>query len=141
MTNEVADEQTSFAVVVSEGTYDKAMMSMMLANTAASMGKDVHVFFTFFGLNLLKKRANPKLPGLFRLMTGWFRKRMKKVGVEDFSEQVEMAKELGVHLYACSTTMNVMGIEEKDLIDGIKVLGAASFLNIAEDAGIELFIG
>ncbi|MFP4169634.1 MAG: DsrE/DsrF/DrsH-like family protein [Methanomassiliicoccales archaeon] len=138
----MADEESrAMAIVVSEGSYDKAMMPLIMGTTGASMGMDVHIFFTFFGLNLLKKGANPKLPGLFRLMTGWFKKRMKKVGVEDFAAQMEMAKEMGVKLYACSTTMNVMGMTEEQMIEGISVLGAASFLDIASEAEIQLFIG
>lgn len=73
-------------MVVSEGTFDKGMMAMIIANTAASMGMDVHIFFTFFGLNLLKKGAKPKLPGMFRLFTGMFTKRMAKGGIADFPE-------------------------------------------------------
>jgi len=139
--SEESEKPRSLAMVVSEGSYDKAMMAMILGTTGASMGMDVHVFFTFFGLNLLKKGANPKLPGFFRLMTGWFRKRMKTVGVEDFAQQLEIAKEMGANVYACSTTMNVMGVKKEELIDGIKVLGAASFLDIAADADVQLFIG
>jgi len=141
MSAELAPGQKKLAIVVAEGTYDKAMMPLILATTASSMGMEVHVFFTFWGLNLLKKSANPKLPGLFRLMTGWFRKRMSKVGVEDFASQRQMAIELGANLYACSTTMSILQIDRGQLIDGIKVLGAAAFLNIAADSDIQLFIG
>lgn len=141
MFQESDEKPRSLAIVIAEGSYDKAMMAMTLGTTGASMGMNVHLFFTFFGLNLLKKGANPKLPGLFRLMTGWFRKRLKTVGVEDFAQQMEMARDLGASLYACSTTMNVMGMKTEEMIDGVKVLGAASFLDIAADADVQLFIG
>ncbi|MBC7108796.1 MAG: DsrE/DsrF/DrsH-like family protein [Methanomassiliicoccales archaeon] len=134
-------EAKRLSIVVSEGTFDKAMMSVILANTAASMGMEVHVFYTFFGLKLLKKGANPKLPGIYRLFTGVFRKRMAKIGIEDFSNQLKMAIDLGVNVYACSTTMNLMQVKKEDMIDGVKVLGAAAFLNIAADSDIQLFIG
>jgi len=134
-------DTTKLAIVVSEGTFDKAMMSMMLANTAASMGMEVHVFYTFFGLNLLKKGASPKLAGMYRLFTGVFRKRMAKVGIEDFGGQIKLAKELGVNLYACATTMGLMNIKKEDMVDGIKILGAAGFLDIAADSKVQLFIG
>jgi len=129
------------AIVVAEGSFDKAMMPLILATTGASMGMEMHVFFTFWGLNLLKKNANPKLPGLLRLMTGWFRKRMAKIGLEGFQSQREMAIDLGVNMYACSTTMNIMDIQKEQLVDGVKVLGAAAFLNIAAESDIQLFIG
>ncbi len=135
------DDAKKLAIVVSEGTFDKAMMSMMLANTAASMGTEVHVFYTFFGLSLLKRSANPKMAGIYRLFTGMFRKRIGKVGVEDFNKQIELAKGLGVNLYACGTTMSLMDVKKEDMVDGIKVLGAAGFLDIAADSKVQLFIG
>ncbi|MBI0582170.1 MAG: DsrE/DsrF/DrsH-like family protein, partial [Methanomassiliicoccales archaeon] len=63
-------ETKKFAMVVAEGTFDKAMMAMMMGNTAASMGIETHIFYTFFGLNLLKKGAKPKMPGMMRFFTG-----------------------------------------------------------------------
>lgn len=141
MTDGSTSEPKKMAIVVAEGSFDKAMMPLILATTGASMGMEVHVFFTFWGLNLLKKNANPKLPGLFRLMTGWFRKRMAKIGLEGFRSQREMAIDLGVNMYACSTTMNIMDIQKEQLVDGVKVLGAAAFLNIAAESDIQLFIG
>lgn len=134
-------ETKRLVIVVSEGTFDKGMMAMMIANTAASMSMDVHIFFTFFGLNLLKRGARPKLPGMYRLFTGMFTKRMAKGGVADFPEQLAMAIDLGVNLYACSTTMSLMNVKQGDMVDGVKVLGAAGFLNIAADSDMQYFIG
>jgi peroxiredoxin family protein len=134
-------ETKKVVIVVSEGTFDKAMMAMMMGNTAASMGMEVHIFHTFFGLSLLKKGKSPKLAGMMRLFTGTFIKKMKKVGVEDYQGQIKMAQELGVNLYACSTTMELMGLKKEDMVDGVKVLGAAAFLGIATDADSSLFIG
>ena len=134
-------ETKKIAIVVSEGTFDKGMMAMMIANTAASMGTDVHIFHTFFGLNLMKKTAKPKLPGMYKLFTGMFIKKMNKIGVEDYAGQIKLAQELGVNLYACSTTMGLMNIKQEDMWDGVKVLGAAGFLDIALDADSTMFIG
>jgi len=134
-------ETKKFVMAVSEGSFDKAMMSMMMGNTAASMGIDTHIFFTFFGLNLLKKGANPKMPGMFRLFTGMMIKKMKGIGIEGFQEQLAMAKDLGVHLYACNTSMEMMGIKKEDLIDGVTILGAAAFLDIGADSDMQLFLG
>ncbi|HQN75670.1 MAG TPA: DsrE/DsrF/DrsH-like family protein [Methanomassiliicoccales archaeon] len=134
-------ETKKFAMVVSEGSFDKAMMAMMMGNTAASMGIETHIYFTFFGLNLLKKGAKPKLPGMLRFFTGMMVKKMKGIGMEGYQEQLEMAKELGVKIYACSSSMEMMGIKKEDLIDGITVLGAAAFLNMATESDMQLFIG
>jgi peroxiredoxin family protein len=128
-------------LVVSEGTFDKGMMAMMIANTAASMGMDVHIFFSFFGLNLLKKGSKPKLGGMYRLFTGTFGKRMAKGGIPAFGEQLAMANDLGVNLYACSTTMSLMNVKEENMVEGVKVLGAAGFLGIAADSDMQFFIG
>ncbi|MDW5563018.1 MAG: DsrE/DsrF/DrsH-like family protein [Methanomassiliicoccus sp.] len=128
-------------IVVSEGTFDKGMMALMIANTAASMGMEAHIFFTFFGLNLLKKGTKPKLPGIYRLFTGTFIKRMAKGGVVNYPEQLAMAADLGVSLYACSTTMSLLQIKQSDLVDGVKVIGAAGFLDIAADTDMQFFVG
>ncbi|MDD3398308.1 MAG: DsrE/DsrF/DrsH-like family protein [Candidatus Methanomethylophilaceae archaeon] len=134
-------DSEKLALVVSEGSYDKAMASVFLGTTAAGMGMEVHVFFTFFGLKLLKKNARPKLPGLYRIATGMFEKKMKGVGVDSFGEMLETAQELGVKLYACSTSMEAMGMSRDQLVDGVDILGAAAFLNIAADCKVQLFIG
>ncbi|MGE4274662.1 MAG: DsrE/DsrF/DrsH-like family protein [Candidatus Methanomethylophilaceae archaeon] len=134
-------ESDKLALVVSEGSYDKAMASVFLGTTAAGMGMEVHMFFTFFGLNLLKKNAHPKLSGLYRLATGMFERKMKDVGVGSFNEMLATAQELGVKLYACSTTMGAMGVSKEELIDGVDILGAAAFLDIAADSKVQLFIG
>jgi peroxiredoxin family protein len=134
-------ETKKFAMVVSEGSFDKAMMAMMMANTAASMGIETHIFYTFFGLNLIKKGAKPKMPGMMRLFTGMMIKKMKGIGIDGYQEQLDMAKELGVKIYACNTSMEMMGIKKEDLIDGITVLGAAAFLDIGTDSDMQLFIG
>ncbi len=134
-------ETKKVAIIVSEGSFDKGIMAMMIANTAASMGMEVHIFFTFFGLNLLKKGSKPKLKGVYRLFTGTFVKRMSKVGIPQFGEQLSMAIDQGVTIYACSTSMELMGIKKENMIDGAKIVGAAGFLNIAADTDMQYFIG
>ncbi|MDI3482224.1 MAG: hypothetical protein PWQ88_95 [Candidatus Methanomethylophilaceae archaeon] len=129
------------AIVVAEGSYDKAMASVFLGSTAASLGMEVHLFFTFFGLELLKKGKRPKLKGLYRLFTGSFEKKMKGIGVDSFQEMLDTCVDLGVKLYACSTSMEAMGIKREDLRDGVEVLGAASFLSLASESEVQLFIG
>jgi len=135
------DETKKVAIVVSECSFDKGVMAMMIANTAVSMGMEVHMFFTFFGLNLLKKGARPKLPGMYRLFTRTFEKKMSKVGIPQFGEQLNMAKEQGVNIYACSTSMELMNVKEEDITEGAKIIGAAGFLNIAANTDMQYFIG
>ena len=130
-----------FCMVVSEGSFDKAMMPLIMGTTGASMGMEVHVFYTFFGLKLLKKGMRPKLPGMMRFFTGMMEKKMNKFKIPGYQEMMEQAKDLGVHFYACSTSMSLMGMKESDLMEGTKVLGASAFLNLAADSKMTLFIG
>ncbi|HUW42736.1 MAG TPA: DsrE/DsrF/DrsH-like family protein [Thermoplasmata archaeon] len=127
-------------IVVSEGSFDKAMMPLMLGTTGASMGMEVHVFYTFFGLKLMKKGNKPKLPGMMSLFTGMIRKKMVKNKIPLPEEMMKTALDLGVNFYACSTSMTIMGVTEADLQKGVKVLGASAFLNMAADAKVNLFI-
>lgn len=129
------------SMVVSEGTFDKAMMPLILGTTAASMGSEVNVFYTFFGTKLLTKGVKPKLPGMMRFFTGMIVGRMKKMGIPDYEGMMKQAMELGVNFYACSTTMGLMGVKEADLRPGVKVLGAAAFLKMAQESNVSLFIG
>jgi len=130
------------SMVVCEGTFDKAMMPLIMGMTAAAMGTEVHVFYTFFGTKLVtKKGLKPKLPGIWRLFTGMFVKKMKAVGNGSYQEMMQKAKDLGVNFYACSTTMGLMGVKESDLLPGVKVLGAAAFLKLASESKTTLFIG
>jgi peroxiredoxin family protein len=128
-------------MVVSESSFDKAMMPLILGTTGASMGMEVHVFYTFFGLKLLTKGNKPKLPGMMKLFTGMIRKKMTKNKIPLPEEMMKTALDLGVNFYACSTSMTIMGVTEADLLPGVKVLGASAFLNLAADAKVNLFIG
>ncbi|MGB2826002.1 MAG: DsrE/DsrF/DrsH-like family protein [Thermoplasmata archaeon] len=128
-------------MVVSEGSFDKALMPLIIGTTAASMGMEVHVFYTFFGLKLLKKGVRPKLKGLMRPFTGMIQSKMKKLKVPGFDEMMQQSKELGVNFYACSTSMALLGVKESDLADGVKVLGASAFVDIAAGSKASFFIG
>jgi len=128
-------------MVVSEGSFDKALMPLIIGTTAASMGMEVHVFYTFFGLKLLKKGVRPKLKGLMRPFTGMIQNKMKKLKVPGFDEMMQQSKDLGVNFYACSTSMALLGVKESELVDGVKVLGASAFVDIAAGSKASFFIG
>ncbi len=149
------------ALVASKGTLDLAYPPLILATTAASMGWEAGIFFTFYGLDILHKKkysklkvpslANPAmpvpvpnwigvLPGMTavatKMMNGW----MARAKIPDVPKFIEMARELNVQLFACSTTMGVMGIRENDLIEGVRIAGAAAFLDFAATADVQLFV-
>jgi peroxiredoxin family protein len=149
------------AIIASKGTLDMAYPPLILATTAAAMDAEVQIFFTFYGLNILKKDGpkhlqvapigNPAmpvpmpnilgmLPGMTPMATTMMKGMFAKHHVVTIQELLSQAIELGVKLIACQMTMEVMGIKREDLIDEIEVGGAAMFLGFATGAHTTLFI-
>ncbi len=149
------------ALVASKGTLDGAYPPLILAATAASLGWEVGIFFTFYGLDILHRKRHRKLkvapvgnpampvpvpnlvgalPGMTaaatRMMKGW----MKRQNMPTVPEFLDIARESGVKLFACSTTMGVMGVKEQDLMPGADIAGATAFLDFAADADVSLFV-
>jgi peroxiredoxin family protein len=149
------------ALVASKGTLDQAYPPLILATTAASLGWEAGVYFTFYGLDLIHKKrlrrlkvaslANPAgpiqlpnllgaIPGATAAATGVMKSWMRKVNMPPATEFIAMAQGLGVKFFACSTSMGVMGVRAEDLIDGCLIAGAAAFLDFASEADVQLFI-
>lgn len=147
------------AIIALHGTMDMAYPPFILATSAAAMDMEVAVFFTFYGLDLLKKGkidklkvapiANPAmpvpipniigmLPGMTAMATMMMNRWMKKSKVAKLSEMLALSKELGVRLIACQMTMGVMGVKKEDLIDGVEFGGAATFLEFASHNAVTL---
>lgn len=151
-------------MVVFDGDLDKALAAFIIANGAAAMGRPVTMFFTFWGLNILRKsthvpvkktliekmfgammpRGTKKL-GLSRMnMAGMGTKLMKKVmqdkNVSSLEDLMQSAINNGVKIVACTMSMDVMGIKEEELIDGVELAGVASYLADAEASNVNLFI-
>ena len=137
-------ETKKMAIIVHSGTMDKLYPVFMLASAGTAMDVETHLFFTFWGLNALKKGGleGAKLPGVMRLGTGMMKDRVKKASVPTLPQLLKMCKEYGnVKLYACSTTMELMKVSKEELIPEVDdIVGAAVFLDIALDADIHLFI-
>lgn len=156
-----ADKST---MVVFSGELDKALASFIIANGAASMGKEVSMFFTFWGLNILRKEQKVKVKksviekmfgfmmpkGTKKLklskmnMAGMGSAMMKKVmrdkNVNSLEDLIKSAMDNGVKIVACTMSMDVMGIKKEELIDGIELGGVASYLGDTDDANHNLFI-
>ncbi len=151
-------------MIVFSGDLDKAIASFIIANGAAAMGRNITMFFTFWGLNILRKpekvkvrkdflskmfgmmmpRGSVKL-GLSRMNMGGMggkliRYIMKKKNVSSLEELMSQAKENGVRLVACNMSMDIMGIRKEELIDGVEIGGVASMLGSAEESDMSLFI-
>jgi len=151
------------SIIVFSGDLDKVLPAFIIATGAAAMGMQVSLFFTFWGLNALKKRRDLSGKGflekLFALMTpvgteglgvskmNFFgigakllRTLMKRKQVASLEELAQMAQEMGVKIIACQMSMDVLGITKDELWDGIEVGGVATFLADATKSKITLFI-
>ncbi|TCI47198.1 CoA-disulfide reductase [Exiguobacterium sp. SH3S2] len=152
------------SMVVFSGDLDRALASFIIAQGAAAMGKEVTMFFTFWGLNVIRKPDAPDvkkqgLEKMFGMMMpshagelplsnmnfgGVGQKMMKKVmsdkNVPSLDQMIKSAQEAGVKMVACTMSMDVMGIKEEELIDGINLGGVAAYLGAAEGGNLNLFI-
>ena len=160
-------EKEKLTIAVLSGDLERALAAFMLAVTGASMGMEVSMFFTFWGLNIIKRNEGGiKSKGLMRKMLNfinrggakrlklsrfnmfglgtWMMKRlMKDTNMPSIDEYITMAKDMGVKLIACTTTCGVMGIPpEKDTFrsEVESLAGAAYFLNEARQSKVTLFI-
>lgn len=143
---------------------DKTLATFVLANGAAATGKKVSIFFTFWGLNAIKKVRKPKVKkDIFGRMFGWMlpadstqlalskmnmlgigskmmRYLMRKKGVDSLETLRQQAIDQGVEFIACQMSMDVMGIKREELLDNVTVGGVASYMERAEQANVNLFI-
>jgi peroxiredoxin family protein len=148
--------------VVSKGTIETAYAALILATTAAALDMEAGVYFSFFGLNILKKGnqdslkvvplGNPAmpvampnivsvLPGMTALATFMMKREIKKKKIATVPELMQIALETGVKLWPCQMAMDMFNLKKEDLIDGLPdPVGAATFLEYAGEADITLFI-
>ena len=140
----MSNKVSKHAYVVHSGSLDKLYPAFMLASTGGAMDAEVHLFFTFWGLDAVKKGGLDKagLPGIMTVGTGMMKGKIKKVGIPSLVELLEMCRETeNVKIYACSTTMELMDVKKEDLIPEVdEIVGAATFLDIAMDADVQMFI-
>lgn len=153
------EQKSRVAIIAAHGTLDAAYPPLILATAAAAMDMEATIFFTFYGLNIVKKGfadnlkvapiANPAmpiaipniigmLPGMTAAATMMMNSWMRKANVAKLSELLEIAGESGVNLIACQMTMDVMGIKREQLIDSVQIGGAATFLEFASKNAISL---
>jgi peroxiredoxin family protein len=158
----MSEEPKKCMIILMSGDMDKVFAAFTIATTAAALGSETTMFFTFWGLKAIQKgnltgqgvmgkmlgvmnRGGIDRLGPSRLNMGgmgrWmFKKMMKKHKVTPLPELLKKAQELGVKLTACEMSMNVMEIKKEDLIDGVQIGGVASFIADASESKFSLFI-
>ncbi|HZQ08682.1 MAG TPA: DsrE/DsrF/DrsH-like family protein [Anaerolineae bacterium] len=166
--HEAQSRRKRLALVASKGSLDMAYPPLILASTAVSLGWEVGVFFTFYGLDIVNKNKLPALkvapignpampaplsavpiqvpnfvgmlPGMTPIATAMMKTWFDRANIPPLQELIDVTREGGGHLYACTTTMGVMGVHEENLIEGVECRGAAAFLEFAAGADVALFI-
>ncbi|AJI21770.1 DsrE/DsrF/DrsH-like family protein [Priestia megaterium] len=160
----MSEQKKRTTIVLFSGDYDKAMAAYIIANGAAAYDHEVTIFHTFWGLNALRKEEMvPVKKGFLEKMFGKMMPRgadkmglskmnfagmgpkmiknvMKKHNALTLPQLIEMAQEQDVKLVACTMTMDLLGLQEKELLDNIEYAGVAAYLADAEDGNVNLFI-
>ncbi|MCZ6798766.1 MAG: DsrE/DsrF/DrsH-like family protein [Gammaproteobacteria bacterium] len=157
--------EKKLALIATKGTLDWAYPPFILASTAAALGYETQIFFTFYGLQLLKKKlklsvsplGNPgmpmpmamdkwfpvigtAIPGMQSLMTMMMKQKMKSKGIASIEELRDMCLEAEVKLIACQMTVDLFDMDSSEFIDGIDYAGATTFFEFAGESDVNLFI-
>ena len=164
--SDALENAKSMSIIVTKGTLDWAYPPFILGTTAAAMGVNVSMFFTFYGLTLLKKDLDLKIstlgnpamqmpmmgmhmampnvvsmiPGVDRAATTMMKNLIKKKGVASIEDLREAAVESDIEMIACQMTMDLFEFEKGEMIDGIKLGGAATYMENALGSDINLYI-
>ncbi|TDY01685.1 sulfur carrier protein DsrE2 [Thiohalophilus thiocyanatoxydans] len=153
------------AIIATKGTLDWGYPPFILASTAAALGYEVQIFFTFYGLQLLKKKMDVKvsplgnpgmpmpmgmdkwfpvigtaIPGMQSVMTKMMKAKMKSKGVASLEDLRDLCVEADVKIIACQMTVDLFDMNHSEFIDGIEYGGAAMFFEFAGEADISLFV-
>jgi len=157
--------EKKLAIIATKGTLDWGYPPFILASTAAALGYEVQIFFTFYGLQLLKKKMNVQvsplgnpgmpmpmgmdkwfpvigtaIPGMQSIMTMMMKSKMKSKGVASLEELRELCGEAEVKMVACQMTVDLFDMNPSEFIDGIEFGGAATFFEFAGESDICLYI-
>jgi len=164
--SDALENAKSMSIIVTKGTLDWAYPPFILGTTAAAMGVNVSMFFTFYGLTLLKKDLDLKIstlgnpamqmpmmgmhmampnvvsmiPGVDRAATTMMKNLIKKKGVASIEDLREAAVESDIEMIACQMTLDLFELDKKDMIDGIEIGGAATWMEEAAKSDINLYI-
>ena len=158
-------DEKKLAIIATKGTLDWAYPPFILASTASALGYETEIFFTFYGLQLLKKDLDLKvsplgnpgmpmpggmekwmpvlvtaLPGMESVMTSMMKKKMASKGVASLEELRELCQEAEVRLIACQMTVDLFDMDSTGFIEGVEFAGAARFFEFAGQSDITMYI-
>ena len=137
-------QKKRLAIIAHGGTIDRLYPVFILASAAAAMDMETHVYFTFWGLTMLRKGAMEKagLPAMYKHLEEQLKKKLGEMKYPTPYEMLKRLKATGMlKIYACSPTMEMFGVKKEDLIPEVdEIAGAAAFLDIASTADVTLFI-
>ena len=154
-------DEKKLAIIATKGTLDWAYPPFILSSTAAALGYETEIFFTFYGLQLLKKKLDLKvsplgnpgmpmpmpvpvlvqaLPGMQSMMTTMMKKKMASKGVADLTELRDLCVEAEVKMVACQMTVDLFEMDTSEFISDVEYAGAAAFFEFAGDSDICLYI-
>jgi len=154
-------DEKKLAIIATKGSLDWAYPPFILASTAAALGYETQIFFTFYGLQLLKKNLNLQVsslgnpampmpmpvpvllqafPGMQSMMSRMMKDKMKKKGVASIEELRDLCIEAEVKMIACQMTVDLFEFDPKEFIDGIEFGGAATFFEFAGESDITMYI-
>lgn len=152
-------ETRKISIILSKGSLDMALAACVLGNAARMEGIETHIFFTFWGLDVITKKkmkkigistiGNPamhpsfhiptwigSIPGMSAMATWMMNKEMEKIDVPPLDEFVEMIVDAGANIYACKMTVDMFKLKQEDFVDGAVILGATDFIEISDGAQI-----
>jgi peroxiredoxin family protein len=148
------ESDRKLCIIVSKGTLDGAYPSLIMANAAAAEGIDTHLFFTFWGMDVITRKKMGKLsvtpvgntsmpipqalaplPGMSTMATTMMKKQISDLDVPDIPEFMEMLSEMGVTMWACRMSVDMMGLDKDDFFEGVEdIISAGDFMEINEGA-------
>jgi predicted peroxiredoxin len=131
MARDLAKKVGSITVILTEDTYDKALTAFNIAVGAVEMGMTVHMFFTSRGVNVLRKSYKPRRSRWGEAPIGWKESTIKRKGGPVLAHLMYQAKDMGVNIYACFTSMISLGLTEQELLSDVRAIRMSEFLEIS----------
>lgn len=139
-----------YTFICSRGTLDGAYPSLILAINSVRLGHEATIFYTFMGINIVRKEYLAKvkfhppgflgaIPGMAAVATGMMKKQIEEANIPEVEELLEIAQLEGVRLVACRMTMDMMKLADEDLREGVEIMNAEQYLKIAGQCAINMF--